>query len=182
MAKAVSKLCNLITTLIVIVIIGIVLLLVVPRVMGYDTYAVLSGSMEPHYHVGSVVFVDKSAKPEEIEVGTPITFQKTDSLVATHRVVEINAENREFVTKGDANDVIDAAPVSFDQMVGRAGISVPLIGYISIYIKTKKGMMAAAGVFIILIILYLIPEILEPDPKSESETEKSEQKGGKIHE
>lgn len=172
MAKVVSKICNLITALIVIVIIGIVLVLVVPRLMGYDTYAVLSGSMEPYYHVGSVVLVDKKAEPEEIEVGDPITFQKTDSMLATHRVVEIDAEKREFVTKGDANDVIDIAPVSFDQMVGKAGISIPWIGYISIYIKTKKGMMAAAGVLIILIMLYLIPEILEPEPEKENVNKK----------
>lgn len=172
MAKVVSKICNLITTLIVIVIIGIILVLVVPRLMGYDTYAVLSGSMEPYYHVGSVVLVDKKAKPEEIEVGDPITFQKTDSMLATHRVVEVDAEKREFVTKGDANDVIDIAPVSFDQMVGKAGISIPWIGYISIYIKTKKGMMAAAGVLIILIMLYLIPEILEPEPEKENMNKK----------
>lgn len=171
MAKIVSRICNLLTILIMVVIIGIIGALIVPKFMGYETYAVLSGSMEPYYHVGSVVYVDKSAAPEEIEVGDPITFIKGDSMVATHRVVEIHEAEKEFVTKGDANDVVDLAPVTFDQMIGKAEWSIPLIGYISIYIKTKKGLFMAAAVLIVLIMLYLIQEILEP--------EKKEEKGGK---
>lgn len=165
MAKIITKICNAITMLILICILGIVGVLLVPRLAGYETFAVLSGSMEPYYHVGSVVFVDKSAAPEEVKVGDPITFTKTDSLVATHRVIEIDNEKREFKTKGDANETEDASPVSFDQLVGKAGVSIPLLGYISIYMKTRKGMFGIAAVFIIIILLQLIPELVKPEKK-----------------
>lgn len=165
MAKIITKICNAITMLILICILGIVGVLLVPRLAGYETFAVLSGSMEPYYHVGSVVFVDKSAAPEEVKVGDPITFTKTDSLVATHRVIEIDNDKREFKTKGDANETEDASPVSFDQLVGKAGVSIPLLGYISIYMKTRKGMFGIAAVFIIIILLQLIPELVKPEKK-----------------
>lgn len=165
MAKIITKICNAITMLILICILGIVGVLLVPRLAGYETFAVLSGSMEPYYHVGSVVFVDKSASPEEVKVGDPITFTKTDSLVATHRVIEIDNDKREFKTKGDANETEDASPVSFDQLVGKAGVSIPLLGYISIYMKTRKGMFGIAAVFIIIILLQLIPELVKPEKK-----------------
>lgn len=165
MAKIITKICNAITMLILICILGIVGVLLVPRLAGYETFAVLSGSMEPYYHVGSVVFVDKTAAPEEVKVGDPITFTKTDSLVATHRVIEIDNEKREFKTKGDANETEDASPVSFDQLVGKAGVSIPLLGYISIYMKTRKGMFGIAAVFIIIILLQLIPELVKPEKK-----------------
>lgn len=165
MAKIIAKICNALTILILICVLGIVGVLLVPRLAGYETFAVLSGSMEPYYHVGSVVFVDKSAAPEEVKVGDPITFTKTDSLVATHRVIEIDNEKREFKTKGDANETEDASPVSFDHLVGKAGVSIPLLGYISIYMKTRKGMFGIAAVFIIIILLQLIPELVKPEKK-----------------
>lgn len=55
--------------------------------------------MEPYYHVGSIVFVDKHVTPEEIQVGDPITFHLENGAVATHRVIEIDEEAREFTTK-----------------------------------------------------------------------------------
>ena len=83
-------------------------------------------------------------------------------------MIEIDNEKREFRTKGDANDTEDASPVSFDQMVGKAGVSIPLLGYISIYMKTKKGMFGVAAVFIVIILLQLIPELVKPEKKKES--------------
>lgn len=163
MAKAVARICNALTMLILVCVVGIIGVLIVPRLMGYETFAVMSGSMEPYYHVGSVVFVDKNAKPEDVEVGTPITFKKSDSLVATHRVLEIDAAKREFVTKGDANEDIDASPVAFEQMVGEAKGSVPMLGYISLNMRTKKGMFGIGAVFITIILLQIIPEIVKPE-------------------
>ena len=99
MAKIITKICNALTILILICVLAIVGVLLIPRLAGYETFAVLSGSMEPYYHVGSVVFVDKSVTPEEVKVGDPITFTKTDTLVATHRVIDIDSANGNSVQR-----------------------------------------------------------------------------------
>ncbi len=165
MTKTVTRICNLISTLMIIACLAITAALIAPRLAGREAFAVMSGSMEPYYHVGSIVYVDKDISPEEIQVGDPITFRKADTAVATHRVIAIDKEARQFTTKGDANEVQDMAPVSFDNVIGKAGMSIPLLGYISLNITTKKGMIAAAAVVVVFILLQLIPEILKPEEK-----------------
>ena len=86
---AIRKLWNFISTLLVIIVVILAILLVGVRLVGLTPYTVLSGSMEPTYHVGSLIYV-KDVLPEKIEKGMPITFVvNEDLLVATHRVVDI---------------------------------------------------------------------------------------------
>lgn len=100
MRKSVKKTWNVISTVLVAIVVIIALLLVGARVFGLQVYAVLSGSMEPTYHVGSIIYV-KSVDPSEIKVGDPITFVMNEQLtVATHRVVRIDAENSAFLHQG----------------------------------------------------------------------------------
>ena len=174
MAKTVTKICNAVSAFMILSVIAVAGVMILPKVMGNDVYAVLSGSMEPHYHVGSVVIVDKDAAPEEIQVGDPITFRLSNGAVATHRVTAVDTENREFRTKGDANEVEDMAPVSFDNMIGKAGISIPMIGYLPLYMKTIKGMVAIGAYVIIFILLQLIPEILKPEEPRKEEKQSDE--------
>ncbi|MDO5323971.1 MAG: signal peptidase I [Clostridia bacterium] len=90
--KAFRRIWSVITTIVVILIVFLAIALVGVRVIGLTPYTVLSGSMEPTYHVGSLIYV-KEAEPAEIEVGDPITFVvNEDLLVATHRVVEIDVQ------------------------------------------------------------------------------------------
>ena len=74
--------------------------------------AVLSGSMEPTYHVGSLIYV-KDADPEEVQVGEPITFKISDDTMVTHRVVAIDPGGPNLQTKGDASrDNVDGGAVA----------------------------------------------------------------------
>lgn len=176
MVKVITRICNILSTVILVAVIGIVGVLLAPRVFGYNALAVLSGSMEPVYHVGSVVYVKNDVAPEEIQIGDPIAFYRSDGMVATHRVTAVDTDNRQFTTKGDNNNVEDKAPVSFDKLIGRAGKSIPLLGYLIVNIKTKKGMIAAAGLLVFVILLYIIPEIMKPEkasakPEGESKEE-----------
>ena len=105
-----------------------------PRFLDYRVYAVISGSMEPTYPVGSVVFV-KEILPNEIKIGDCITYNYVGEYV-THRVVDM--ENGIFYTKGDANEHIDM-PVNFNQLIGFSKeIYLPYIGYIAIWVHEKK--------------------------------------------
>lgn len=71
-------------------------LLVGAKVIGFQTYSVLSGSMEPTYHTGSLIYVKKT-DPQDIKVGDPITFVLDENLtVATHRVIKIDDPNQHF--------------------------------------------------------------------------------------
>lgn len=87
--KTLAKIWNAFTTLLVVLMLLLAVALVGVRVVGLTPFAVLSGSMEPAYHVGSLIYV-KKVDPATIEVDDPITYVMNDDLlVATHRVVAI---------------------------------------------------------------------------------------------
>ena len=92
-------------------------LLAGPRLFSLKPYAVMSGSMEPAFPTGSIVYVQK-ADPLKIKVGDPITFYLEKTATVTHRVVRIDSKQRLFYTKGDANNTEDISPVSFKNLVG----------------------------------------------------------------
>ena len=109
--KVLRKLWSVITTLLVAVMVILAVLLVGVRVVGLTPYAVLSGSMEPTYHVGALIYV-KDVAPADITVGMPITFVvNEDLLLATHRVVDIQVltTRQEQVLDEAGNPVLDEA-------------------------------------------------------------------------
>ena len=167
MNRSVKKIWNVISTVLVVIVVVVALLLVGARLFGLQVYAVLSGSMEPTYHVGSVIYVEP-VDPSEIQVGDPITFVMNEELtVATHRVVRIDAENSHFYTKGDANENPDAAPVHFNNLLGKPVFTIPYLGYISSYVQSPPGMYYAIAVGVLLLVLVFVPDMLDGGKKKE---------------
>ena len=133
------------------------ILLAGTRLVGLTPYAVISGSMEPEYPVGSLIYVDQ-VEPSEISIGDPITFVMNESLmVATHRVVDIKEEGS-FITKGDANDTVDGTPVHPKNLLGRPQFSLPYLGYVSVFLASGQGRVVLLGVLGILILSLLLPD------------------------
>ena len=159
----ISKISNSILYIIITLIIIVTGTLVLPRLFGYQLYGVLSGSMEPKYGVGSVVYV-KNMDPYEVKIGDAITFYiEGNDTVATHRVIEINLVEQSFITKGDANKSVDGEPISFERLIGRVDFNIPLLGYVAMYIQTKEGIIACIGVFLFIIFLSLLGDVLKKD-------------------
>lgn len=160
MSKRVQKVWNAVTTVLVILVVVLALLLVGVRLVGLRPMCVLSGSMEPTYHTGSLIYV-KPCAPEDVQVGDPITFVVNEALdVVTHRVVSIDAENQHFYTKGDANDAPDGAPVYFKNLIGRPVFTIPYLGYVSYWVSNPPGMYLAIALALVLIILTFLPDVL----------------------
>ena len=99
-------------------------LLIIPKLMGYEEMAVLTGSMEPKYPVGTLIFV-KEADPNTLEVGDVITYHLDSNTVVTHRIVEIDKEGQTVTTKGDANNANDGNPVPYSEIVGKEHFKIP---------------------------------------------------------
>ena len=135
-----SKLTGFLGTLIIIAIIIAMLPAFVPRLMGYQTFDVVSGSMEPELPVGSMVLV-KGADPKEIQAGDIIAFYSSTNqgAVVTHRVVENDSTNGQFITKGDANGSNDIKPIPYDNLIGRVTSHYPVIGGILSGLTSNQG-------------------------------------------
>ena len=107
--KVVKKTVSIISTVVVIAVVILAVALVGVRVFGLTPMTVLSGSMEPAYHVGSLIYV-KDIAPDKIEIGMPITFVlNEDLLVATHRVVNVERYDTKIqeVLDADGNPLLD---------------------------------------------------------------------------
>ena len=99
-------------------IIGVILLLIplsVPCLFGYQTYDVVSGSMEPEIPVGSMIFV-KEIVPEDVVEGDIIAFYSNSNVVC-HRVTYNNIYERKLNTKGDANPDEDLNDTTYDKTI-----------------------------------------------------------------
>lgn len=166
-----SKAWNIFTSVLVAAVVLLAILLMGARVAGYQVFNVISGSMEPTFSVGDLIYV-KKVSPSEIKVGDPITFVLNENLVvATHRVVEIDAENQHFYTKGDANDTTDAAPVHFNNVIGIARFSIPYLGYVSDYIQNPPGTYVAIAVGVLLLVAVYLPDFTVRKKKGREEKE-----------
>lgn len=101
-------------------------------IIGSRAFVATSGSMSPVFDAGDVVVVKKVSN-RNISVGDIVTFSRREnpSMVITHRVVRVDVPvggEPEFVTKGDANSVADAAPVPASRVVGVFSGRVPRLG------------------------------------------------------
>lgn len=126
------------------------------RAVGLQPLAVLSGSMEPKYPVGSLIYV-KAVDPENLKAGDIITFRMEGDLLATHRIVEILEEG--FRTKGDANEFADGTLVVSRDVVGTPVFSIPALGYLAYALQHPPGKYVALSAGAILLLLILLPEL-----------------------
>ncbi len=154
-----GKVINVATNTVLIVIIAFMAMMYVPRLFGVTPYVVLSGSMEPTYHVGSLIFVNEDF--DKIEVNDPITFHLNANTLVTHRVIEIDEEKSLYTTKGDANNTADFKPVSFADVVGVPIFTIPFLGYVAVYVASFEGKVALASLVALMILISYIPRLLD---------------------
>ena len=167
MPKKVKKIWDTVTTVLVVLVVVFAVFLMGSRLVGLQVFHVVSPSMEPTYSEGDLLYV-KTVDPDSVKVGDPITFVLNEDLVvATHRVVAIDSENRQFTTKGDANETEDAAPVHFNNLIGVPVFSIPLLGYVSAYIQSPPGMYVAIGLGVVLLAAVFVPDLLTKKAKKE---------------
>lgn len=135
--------------------------LTLPRLFGYQLYAVKTPSMTPIYPVGSVLYV-KPCGAGEVQIGDPITFTMgTDTdMVMTHRVVAIDQDKQTFTTKGDANTAEDITPVGFDRLIGKPVLCLNGMAGIADYIHSIMGAITLALLFFIVLMSWLIADQL----------------------
>ena len=175
MKQTLKKIWNIVSTVLVVVVVVFAVLLVGLRFVGVQVYSVISGSMEPEYPVGSLIYV-KEVDAYEVEVGDVITFVLSNDMPATHRVIDIDYETQHFYTRGDANYNIDEATgekiytedpaVHFKNLIGKPVFMIPLLGYVAYYIQHPPGMYIALAAGAIILALAFLPDILAKSDKN----------------
>lgn len=132
--------------------------LVLPTMLGYDRYVIVSNSMEGVFERGAVVF--SKAKPVgELAMGDVITYrppaQTGINHLVTHRISDrtVNDDGTiMFRTAGDANPGKD--PWTFSLLKEKQNVmefSVPVVGYALIALSSQQVRLALITVPAVII-------------------------------
>lgn len=168
----IRRIWNFVTTIVLIVLLMLIAIMFVPKFFGIEPMIVLSGSMEPTYHVGSLLYVKEDVS--DIEVGDAITFYVDDDTLVTHRVVSINEEEQTYTTQGDANQVSDANAVKQSDVLGVPVFNIPKLGYLADKLSSTSGKIIYITIIVVVTILMFMGDLI-----GDHENEKENNKHGK---
>jgi signal peptidase len=154
------------------IVISAALVMVIPTLLGYDRYVIVSGSMHPILDRGSIVY-SKPVPTEDLEVGDVITYlppaqSGVDHLV-THRIASISTSDsgqRVYRTKGDANPGMDPWVFELDTMhQNTMRFDVPVLGYALIWLSDPHIRIYVIGIPAGIIALMALLELLGIEPR-----------------
>ncbi|WP_092494454.1 MULTISPECIES: signal peptidase I SipW [Virgibacillus] len=144
-----NRISRIISTLLIVTLIGMTLLVISarvsgdePQLFGYQFKTVLSGSMDPEFSTGSIILVKRINDTSTLIKGDVITFNQDGNNFVTHRVVEAvkNDGLTLYRTKGDNNENADMNLVLPENVVSKyTGFTVPFAGYLVNYAGSPIG-------------------------------------------
>lgn len=162
--QTIKKVWGIVSWVLVCVVVLAAVFLMGSRLLGYRVFNIVSGSMEPVYHVGDLIYVQE-VDPNTIQPGDVITFVLNEDLVvATHRVVRIDAEKQRFYTKGDANETEDGGSVHFKNLIGVPRFNIPGLGHVSDFIQKAPGLYITIAAVAVLLLLAFLPDLARKKP------------------
>lgn len=117
----------------------------------YTTYLIQSGSMEPSIMTGDVIVIKEFPVYLERDV---VTFEDSKGHIVTHRIIEKNntPSGNTFITQGDANQTQDVDPIKKQQIKGKVVFTIPRIGYLVKFSRTRLGLI----LFIMVPVVWLV--------------------------
>ena len=143
-----EKINALTTAIIIFVSVVAVGIVYMPKIFGYKEFVIETGSMAPTVPQGSMAYVKEYESFDDYAVDDIVTFRDYSGDSFTHRIVEIKEKDKTFVTKGDANADIDPSPADGSYAVGKVEFVIPLIGYVSKFLKHTIVKVAVAVIYI----------------------------------
>jgi signal peptidase len=146
---------------------ALALLMLLPTLLGFHRYVLVSGSMTPTIPTGSVVY-DKDIPVGDLKLGDVITFVPPPEYgvtsPVTHRIFEIGAApedakdkavaGRAFRTKGDANEDPDPWRMVLNHPTqDRVEQHLPYVGYVYIWLSKRWVQLLVIGLPALVIMI-----------------------------
>ena len=119
----------------------------VVKIFGYSGLIILTGSMEPVYHPGDVIFIKEQ---KNYNVQDVITFHQR-GMIVTHRIV--GKDNETFTTKGDANNSSDE-PIQLSDIEGKVVGSIGKVGRVILFLQAPIGIITLLVVLVSLEVFF----------------------------
>ena len=139
-------------------------------IIGIRPYVVQTGSMEPTIPVASICFVNHHADFASLQIGDIVAFRIGENTLVTHRISGKSEEG--FITKGDANEIEDNAPMTAENFVGKNIFHIPKAGILFFYLKTLWGKIAFVSFSLFLLFIGHMMDNPKPPEKEGDSCEK----------
>jgi signal peptidase len=154
---------------------GLGLVVLIPAVLGYQRYVIVSGSMTGTYDRGSIVF-DRVVPTTSLKAGDVITFRPPGHPgLVTHRIHTLKTidHKRVYTTKGDANPVTDPwGQLTLGQaQQAKVAFSVPHVGFVLAALSDRRWRMLVIGIPAALIALLTLTSLWRETGTPESAAE-----------
>lgn len=155
------------TSAVTVTAVALAALTLVPSLLGYQHYTILTGSMDGSYDTGSVVYA-KQVPTSQLRVGDVITYAPPRSAgvatdLVTHRIAAIRRVRgtRVFRTKGDANAAADPWRFRLDQPTqARVAFGVPFLGRALAALSRRRTRMLLIGIPALIVALVALTGIV----------------------
>ena len=125
-------------------------------------------NVKEHINVFDLVVINKLPNEEDLKVNDIVLYE-TNGVYVIHRIVAIeeanekHPEGRHFLLQGDANEIADRFPVTYEQMRGvYNGTNIPFVGSFVLFMQSPSGWLC------VLLVLFAIIAL----PIAEAKTEK----------
>ncbi len=141
----------------------------IPDFLGYKTFVIISGSMEPTIMTEDAILVKEVAQ-DKIKIGDIISFSQGETIV-THRVIEMIEENgkTKYKTKGDNNQVEDKEKISYEQIEGKYQFKINQFGIVTEILKSKITLII---LILMVVIMYFYKRRLDNRKQKRKEKRK----------
>lgn len=139
---------------------------------GLRAYMITTNSMEPNIKINDVI-ICKRTKEDNIKVGDIITFFKEEKII-THRIIQIdnNGEKKQYITKGDNNEVEDGEKIELEQIQGKLVINIPGLGNL---LKALENNIIVLVIILVILICCFIKILINEKKEKRREQRRIEE-------
>ncbi|WP_066175998.1 signal peptidase I [Bacillus marinisedimentorum] len=140
----------------------IAIVLFVAGTAAYQVRTVQSGSMDPAFQTGSIIFTKNAVDSGKLERGEVITYRSGSGSTVTHRIVDVHRSDglTMYKTKGDSNNAADLYLVPEDYIEGvYTGVTIPYAGYAVHFLNRGNqlnGIFLLIGAVLLVYALFLL--------------------------
>ena len=148
----------------------------VPSFAGYSLLIIGTGSMENTIMEGDLVLVKDTG---EYKIGDIVTFAHPgDRISTTHRIIDYEYDengNREYVTRGDANNTKDRVNTVDEEIFGEVVWIMHGLGLFVGWLTQGGGIVFVLAAFAVIVLGVLF---MKDDNSSQQESEPSKEEDG----
>lgn len=149
--------------------------LLIPPLVGVQTFVMDDMSMQTNLSAGSVTYaIPKSA--QEMKNGDKVLEQASTGNYV-YRISNLHVEENTCTLTASGTSPLLTKEANISNGVAKVVLTIPFIGYVVMAMKTTEGLIIIGLAVVFVILLFILSEICKKDEDEEDEEEEEEDEG-----